>query len=218
MALQGHIEYLRGVLKRTEDERDRSYGEKDHIWRQKEDACRERDQARGERDGASAERDKLRQQLNTVNTELVTTKEKRAQLQEQLRTACTELATMKEERAQLQEQLKTVNAELVTMKEERAQLQERLRTVNTERGEGSGGQVMMTQQLYLRQRQLMEAAQNEEVRAQRVERYVQYAGLAKADMLFWETMIETESRLEGLITARDVWSWVYGCLLIWRAW
>lgn len=193
MALQGHIEYLRGVLKRTEDERDNAWREngdahreKDKARQEKDAACRERDQARKEKADANAERDKLREQLKTVNTEL---------------------ATMKAERAPLLEQLQTVNGELATTKVERAQLQEQL-NVSQGRGggnggEGSGGQAMMTQQLYLRQRQL-DTVQSDETRRHRVERCVQYAGLAKADMLFWETMIETESRLEGLITARDM--------------
>ncbi|KAG0639072.1 hypothetical protein HOY80DRAFT_1137056 [Tuber brumale] len=164
MALQGHIEYLRGVLKRTEDQRDHLYGERDNAFRERGDAYQARDQAHKERDNANAERDQLR------------------------------------------EQLKTVNGEFLKISAERAQLQERLNALLGEgggdgggSGDGKGGQAMANQQLYQRQKnkQLVETAQKDELPEHRVARYVQYAGLAKADMLFWETMIETEGRLEG---------------------
>ena len=115
------------------------------------------------------------------------------------------------ERDQLREQLKTVNSKLLKMNAERAQLQEQLNALQGQGGgngggsrEGGGGQAMMIQQLYQRQRngQLLAAVQKDERREHRIERYIQYAGLAKADLLFWETMVETESRLEGSITAR----------------
>lgn len=219
MALQGHIEYLRRVLKSTEyerndarrerdeawRERDRTWrevgdanGERDRAWREKGDADGERDNARKERDEAYGEREKARKERDDANTEL-------GQLREKLKTASSELVAMKAERAQLQEQL---NVLLGRGADNGGAI-----------GEGSGGQAAMIQQLYLRQRhgQSMNAVQNDETREHRIGRYVQYAGLAKADMLFWETMVETESRLEGLIAPRDM-SRFYGSLLIWRAW
>ncbi|RPA89737.1 hypothetical protein L873DRAFT_1849168 [Choiromyces venosus 120613-1] len=170
MALQGHIEYLRGVLKRTEDERDNLYRERDNAYRERGDAYKARDHAQKERDNATAERDQLREQSKTVNGEFLKISAERAQLQEQL------------------------NALLGHGGGD-----------GGGGGDGRGGQAMMVQQLYQRQRneRLVDAVQKDEIREHRVGRYVQYAGLAKADMLFWETMIETESRLEGLITARD---------------
>ena len=56
----------------------------------------------------------------------------------------------------------------------------------------------LRQSLRIVHEQLLDAAQNDEMRQHRLELYVQYAGLAKAEMWFWQMMVDTG----GLITAR----------------
>jgi len=193
MALQAHIEYLRQVLARTEHERNSAWGDKDRLEKEKNAVVGERDRLAGEKNTTETLKNEMERERDQVKTERDQVKAERDKLEERLKEADAELKEVRQERDQFQGQLKVLQGQ--------------------KQGEDSGiiatggGQVdnnvqdgrwmgRMLHELDQRRRLLMDIAQKDETSELRVRRYVHYVGFAKADMLFWENMIETEARLE----------------------